>query len=526
MVKSGLTHIDVGPELTRTEWESEESHAIINGNSFPGSPVERQLFYRNDLHEWYIYTGSAWASLQGAGGGLVVHDNAFHTPDFEEEGVAATQIEMHRTAAEHTQDQPSTFLKLSDTPAAFTGQAGKYPKVNVGESALEFGTPGGAGDMLKSVYDPNDDGVLALAQLDPLVCSEAEADAKVSAHAALATAVHGVGASTVESAAGAQTKVNTHAALTAAHSSTPTAASNRIVLRDASARAKFAAPAAAGDALIKGTAITDVEHGSRGSALHTDSHGQNTDKVIKDADSDTKIDVEEAADEDTIRMDVAGVEAFKLSSLGILSLPKQSGAQVHQAANQTIPTSLLVPVCHDTESFDNQNEFDSTVKIGAADATEAFKLHDADGGFAAADVGASIWNTTDGTYAIVTAFVDSGELTLDTNIMANGEGYKLFRSKFTVTEAGKYLCIAKVQYESIADQKIVASYVYRNGSIIATNVTNQSHATSGTCSVVAVGLASCSANDILQHRTKQWAGNPEDTYEGADGVFFQVIRVA
>jgi len=40
---------------------------------------------------------------------------------------------------------------------------------------------GGTGDMLKAVYDPNDDGVIALAQLDPLVCSESEADTKVNA---------------------------------------------------------------------------------------------------------------------------------------------------------------------------------------------------------------------------------------------------------------------------------------------------------------------------------------------------------
>ena len=268
------------------------------------------------------------------------------------------------------------------------------------------------------------------------------------------------------------------------------------------------------------------DHNPKAHASTHDSGGSDQVHSIADDDDDTKIQVEEAVDEDAVRMDVAGVEAFRLSSLGILSLPKQSGAAVHQLANQTIPTSLLVAVCHDTESFDNQNEFDSTVKIGAADATEAFKLHDADGGFAAADVGATVWNTTDGTYAIVTAFVDSGELTLATDIMANGEGYKLFRSKFTVTEAGKYLCVAKVQFESIADRNIVASYVYRNGAIVATNVVNQSHATTGTCSVVAVGLATCSANDILQHRVKQWAGVPEDTYEGADGVFFQVIRVA
>lgn len=56
--------------------------------------------------------------------------------------------------------------------------------------------------------------------------------------------------------------VDTHAALTTAHSAVSTATNNRIVLRDANARAKFGAPGAAGDALIKGTAITTTEHGT------------------------------------------------------------------------------------------------------------------------------------------------------------------------------------------------------------------------------------------------------------------------
>ncbi len=61
-----------------------------------------------------------------------------------------------------------------------------------------YTTPGGAGgDMTKAVYDPNADGVIELAQLAPLVCSESEADTKVGNHAALATGVHGVGAGTV-----------------------------------------------------------------------------------------------------------------------------------------------------------------------------------------------------------------------------------------------------------------------------------------------------------------------------------------
>ena len=42
----------------------------------------------------------------------------------------------------------STFTALTDTPANYTDQAGKYVKVNAGEDALEFGTPVGGGDAL------------------------------------------------------------------------------------------------------------------------------------------------------------------------------------------------------------------------------------------------------------------------------------------------------------------------------------------------------------------------------------------
>ena len=59
MAKSGLKHIDVGAELAKSEWESEESHELVHGTSFPSTPAERQLFYRDDLHKWYIYNGSS-----------------------------------------------------------------------------------------------------------------------------------------------------------------------------------------------------------------------------------------------------------------------------------------------------------------------------------------------------------------------------------------------------------------------------------------------------------------------------------
>jgi|GEM_PF-7101639 len=90
MADSGIRHIDVGAELTRTEWESQESHELLHGTEFPASPVERQLFYRDNEHKWYIYDGTDWVWLGGGGGGggMEVHGNEYHDPDFEQEGVA------------------------------------------------------------------------------------------------------------------------------------------------------------------------------------------------------------------------------------------------------------------------------------------------------------------------------------------------------------------------------------------------------------------------------------------------------
>ena len=53
----------------------------------------------------------------------------------------------------------STFLALTDTPAAYTGQTGKGLAVNGGETALAF-IDLAIGDMTKLVYDTNDDGTV------------------------------------------------------------------------------------------------------------------------------------------------------------------------------------------------------------------------------------------------------------------------------------------------------------------------------------------------------------------------------
>ncbi len=170
MPSSGIRHIDVGSELTRTEWESQETHELIHGNAFPGSPVERQLFYRDDEHRWYIYNGSTWVWL----GGMEEHGNEYHSPAFATAtAVAAHQAETSahsatpnatpqriivRDASGRAQvaapanendiarkaevdAKPSTFLQLADTPSSYSGQALKSVRVTSDAAALEFTNP-------------------------------------------------------------------------------------------------------------------------------------------------------------------------------------------------------------------------------------------------------------------------------------------------------------------------------------------------------------------------------------------------
>jgi len=58
--------------------------------------------------------------------------------------VADNQIEANKDAV------ITEFTGLNDTPANYTDQAGKYVKVNAGEDALEYGTPGGGGTVTTS----------------------------------------------------------------------------------------------------------------------------------------------------------------------------------------------------------------------------------------------------------------------------------------------------------------------------------------------------------------------------------------
>lgn len=108
---------------------------------------------------------------------------------------------------------------------------------------------------------------------------------------------------------------------------------------------------------------------------------------IFDADGDTKVDVEEGPDEDKVRMDVKGVEAFLLHDDGILDLPKQSRARAVRDAIQSIPRTTWTKIQFNSETYDEQGEYDpitnyrfTAKKAGYYAITAVVQMEDMDDG--------------------------------------------------------------------------------------------------------------------------------------------------
>lgn len=79
---------------------------------------------------------------------------------------------------------------------------------------------------------------------------------------------------------------------------------------------------------------------------------------IKDNDSDTKIQTEENADEDIVRIDTGGTERFILDANGRRTMPTQPAFLAIPSATQTnIATGADVTVVFDTEIFDVGSNF-------------------------------------------------------------------------------------------------------------------------------------------------------------------------
>lgn len=50
----GITHVDVGDQLTKTEYHDEEAHEIANGDTLPESPSESDIYFKTGDHHLYV----------------------------------------------------------------------------------------------------------------------------------------------------------------------------------------------------------------------------------------------------------------------------------------------------------------------------------------------------------------------------------------------------------------------------------------------------------------------------------------
>lgn len=187
--------------------------------------------------------------------------------------------------------------------------------------------------------------------------------------------------------------------------------------------------------------------------------------------------------------------------------------------------AAIVRVYFDTENYDEQNEFDNSKVSGQADATAANKLHDT-GAFteaAAYYVGRIVYNSSDITYAKVTAKDSNDQLTLDADIMADGESYHLFFSRFTATVAGYYQVNARVAFD-LVDGKRVSLELYINDSIIT-----QTHTTIGGAGIAVASIADTvyiGAGEHLYVNAFQNSGSNKSIKSGTSQTFLSVHRLS
>ena len=242
---------------------------------------------------------------------------------------------------------------------------------------------------------------------------------------------------------------------------------------------------------------------------------------IQDADNDTKIQVEESADEDKIRMDVEGVEAFLLDNLGILTLAKQSSIVATISADQEIPDSMGVRIMFDGVDTDTQDEFDDRHGSGTAETgTSGTTLHD-DGAFVDAQAGDIVYNTTDTTYSVIASVTSNDEVELEDAIFAVGDSFKWYRGQFKAKSAGVYLTILSIRMEQ-TDQKKYQAYVVSSGSG-STSTSHWGSVTNGYMNMNVATICELSVNDTIHANIYQDTGGTATLYKQAGKLLIAKI---
>lgn len=247
-------------------------------------------------------------------------------------------------------------------------------------------------------------------------------------------------------------------------------------------------------------------------------------KIVDPTDQDTSVE----AEEDQVTMDVAGTEAFKLNSIGVLTTVKQSSAGAYRnSADIKIKNATNTPIPFNAESSDIQNEMtivtESTATAGTDDATK--KLFDSTDPFVAGDVGKYVWNYANGGFTTIASFQDTDEVTLTDSIgLDNGEAYGFGYARFTATEPGVYTIAAQSTYTGLSDGKRIIVYIYVNGTAVSSSQAVIGGASSA--GATTLGIIQLSATDYVEIWTYHNEGAADDLRNGSQWTYVQIAKVA
>ena len=134
---SGVERILNKPNLFSGSYTDLSNKPTIPSNLGDLANVSSNAPSNNDVLKW---NGSNWAPATDATGSTINSINDIN--DVSISSVQNNQVLKYNSTSARWENQTDAtfndFLSLTDTPSAFTSQAGKFLKVNAGASALEF----------------------------------------------------------------------------------------------------------------------------------------------------------------------------------------------------------------------------------------------------------------------------------------------------------------------------------------------------------------------------------------------------
>ena len=99
--------------------------------------------------------------------------------------------------------------------------------------------------------------------------------------------------------------------------------------------------------------------------------------------------------------------------------------------------------------------------------------------FLAGDVGKIVFNTTDRTWAYITAYTDAENVTLSNDIMVSGEGYRIFnkncnhQKEIYIGEMPDWLWIDKIEFPAMNDPPTEVKWIDRGKNVIRLDIDDE-----------------------------------------------------